>query len=137
MEDPAFLAFLRMSGVSEANLRNEIIFRTEAAQRAVNRAAAGYEQQKAQAGRNIGLSFEDRGLGNSGEQFRQQGESAAGIDYNRQSNEAQSNDALSLANMQAQNSLAELAQKRVEEEMAARERVGAKRAQQTYNPTGA
>lgn len=136
MEDPAYQAFLRSMGVQQANIKNEIIARTEAVQRAINRNAAGYEVQKKDKQRSIGLGFEDRGLGNSGAQYRQQSEAAAAVDYDRQQSEASQHDALDAANRAATQSLAELGQRRAEEEIAARNRIGQRRAQQTYNPLG-
>lgn len=136
MEDPSYQAFLRAMGVQQANIKNEILSRTEAVLRAINRNAAGYEVQKKDKQRNIGLGFEDRGLGNSGAQYKQQSEAAAAVDYDRQQSEASQTDALDTANRAATQSLAELGQRRAEEEIAARNRIGQRRAQQTYNPLG-
>lgn len=134
MQDAAYAAYLRQMGVQQANIRNEIQARTEAVQRAINRNAAGFEQQKAEGVRNAGLGWEDRGLFNSGLRQQDQAKTAAGVDYQRQQSEADQTDALATANRQAQNSLSDLAQKRAEEELNARTRIGQKRAQQVYNP---
>lgn len=134
MQDAAYAAYLRQMGIQQSNIRNEIQARTEAVQRAINRNAAGFEQQKAEGVRNTGLSWEDRGLYNSGLRQQEQGKVAAGVDYQRQQSETEQTDALAQANRQAQNSLSELAQKRAEEELNARTRIGQKRAQQVYNP---
>lgn len=136
MEDPAYAAYLRTMGVEQANIKNEIMARTEAVQRAINRNAAGYEQQKSERTKSVGLDFEGRGLGNSGAQYTQQNEASANIDYQRNQDESAQRDALDTANRSSQAALAQLGQRRAEEELAARQRIGEKRAQRTYNPLG-
>lgn len=136
MQDPAYAAYLRTMGVQQANITNEIQNRTEAVQRAINRNAAGFEQQKDTGVNQVGLNFEDRGLYNSGVRQQEQGKTAAGVDYSRQQSEANQTDALSAANQQSEGSLATLAQQRVDQERAARDRIGAQGRQQAYNPTG-
>ncbi len=135
MQDAAYAAYLRQMGVQQANIRNEIQARTEAVQRAINRNAAGYEQQKSEKTRDIALGYEDRGLSSSGARMQDQTKAAASVDYTRQQGEAEQTDALAAANRTAQGSLAELGQRRVEEERAARTRLGQSRAQQVFNPT--
>lgn len=136
MEDPAYAAYLRTMGISTADIKNEIMARTEAVQRAINRNAAGYEQQKSEGRKKVQLGFQDRGLGNSGAQFNQENEVASNVDYARNQDEAAQRDALSAANRQSQQALSQLGQKRAEMEFEARTRIGQKRAQQTYNPLG-
>lgn len=68
--DPKYLAFLRMLGVQESNLRAEIQARIDQATRETNRAAAGFAQRKTEATRRIDLDFEDRGLFSSGARDR-------------------------------------------------------------------
>lgn len=135
MEDPAYQAFLRMSGVQTANIKNEIQARIEQTQRENNRAAAGYAQQKDEQTRNIGLDYEDRGFYSSGARTGAQGTAAGKIDYARQQDETARNDALASANRTAEGNLAEIGQKRAEEEIAARTRVTAARGRSTYDPT--
>lgn len=137
MEDPAYAAYLRTMGIGQADIKNEIMARTEAVQRAINRNAAGYEQQKKEGTKKVALGFEDRGLGNSGAQYQQQNEVASNVDYSRNQDEAAQRDALSAANRQSQQALSQLGQKRAEMEFEARTRIGQKRAQQQYNPLGA
>lgn len=130
--DPKYLAFMRMSGVQDANIRNEIQARIDQANRETNRAAAGYEQKKKEQTRNIGLDYEDRGLYHSGSRGIQQSEASANIDYDRQMDEAARTDALMNANRSAEQDLARIAQERAEEEIGARNRLAEKRGSQTY-----
>lgn len=134
MEDPAYAAFLRTSGVQTANIKNEILARISQAESEKNRAAAGYAVKKDEAVRDVGLAYEDRGFYNSGIRQKEQAAEAGKIDYSRQMEEAGRTDALANANRAAQGSLAELGQRRAEEETAARTRINKQRAQQTYNP---
>lgn len=136
MEDPAYQAFLRMSGVQTANIKNEIQARIEQTQRENNRAAAGYAQQKDEQTRNIGLDYEDRGFYSSGIRANKQGEAGAKLDYARQQEETARNDALANANRTAEGQIGQLGQQRAEEEIAARTRVTERRGKATYDPTG-
>jgi peptidoglycan hydrolase-like protein with peptidoglycan-binding domain len=130
--DPKYLAFMRMSGVDEANIRNEIQARIDQTNRETNRAAAGFAQRKTDQTRQIGLDFEDRGLFGSGGRMTQQADASAKIDYDRQMEEAARADALANANRSAEQDLAKIAQNRAEEELNARSRVAEKRGAQTY-----
>lgn len=130
--DPKYLAFMRMSGVQDANIRNEIQARIDQANRETNRAAAGYETKKKEQTRNIGLDFEDRGLNLSGRRISSQAEASANVDYDRQMEEAARADALANANRKAEQDLARIAQDRAEEEIGARNRLAEKRGTQVY-----
>ena len=132
MTDPKFLAFLRMMGVDESNIRNEIQARLEQANRETNRAAAGFEQRKTEQTRNIGLDFEDRGLFGSGARVGHQAEASAKVDYDRQMEESARMDALAGQNRNSNQELNRLAQQRAEEELAARNRIAEKRGAQTF-----
>lgn len=134
MEDPAYAAFLRTSGVQTSNIKNEILARIEQANSERNRAAAGYEVKKDESNRDVGLAYEDRGFYNSGIRQKEQATEAGKIDYQRNQEEAGRSDALESANRAAQGNLAELGQKRAEEELAARTRINKQRADQTYSP---
>jgi 6-phosphofructokinase len=134
-QDPAYAAYLRQFGIQNANIRNEIQARTEAVQRAINRNAAGFEQEKSNKTRDVALGYEERGFAGSGFQQQEQIRTGAEVDYRRQQSEAEQTDSLAGQNRAANNDLNELAQRRAEEEMQARTRIGQKRANQQYNPT--
>lgn len=134
MEDPAYAAYLRSMGLQQSQIKNEIIARTQAVTDQIARNRAGFEQQKEQATRNTALNFQDRGLGNSGAQYQQQDQQVGAIDYQRQQGEAEQHDALQAYNRGAQNDLSRLATERTNQEYAARERIGMKRAKSVFNP---
>jgi hypothetical protein len=136
-QDAAYMAFLRQMGAEEANIKNEIQARVETSQRAVNRAAAGYSQQKKEATRNTALGYEDRGFTGGGIAAKAVDEAGAKVDYDRQQYESGETDAIQEANRKAQVQLSDLARQRTEQEFAARRRIGEGRAQQVYDPTGA
>lgn len=137
MEDPQYAAFLRTSGVTTANIKNEILARIEQANSERNRSAAGYATKKDETMRNVGNEYESRGFYSSGIRQQEQAAEAGKLDYQMQMEDAARTDALQNANRGAQNQLAELGQRRAEEEIAARTRVNERRAKQTYDPTNA
>jgi hypothetical protein len=134
MEDPAYAAFVRMSGVQTSNIKNEIQARITAANSERNRAAAGYDKKADDTQREVGLDYEDRGFYNSGFRSSMQASKVGDVRYNQNLEEAARTDAMESANRHATQDLAELGQKRAEEEIAARSRINEKRAKQTYNP---
>lgn len=134
MEDPAYAAFLRTSGVQTANIKNEILARIDQANSERNRSAAGYQVKKDESNRDIGLAYEDRGFYNSGVRQKEQAAESGKLDYQQNTEDASRTDALETANRAAQGSLADLGQRRAEEEIAARTRVNQTRSQQAYNP---
>lgn len=134
MEDPAYAAFLRTSGVQTANIKNEILARITQANSERNRSAAGYDVKRDESNRDIGLDYEDRGFYNSGFRTTKQAAEEGKITYGQNMEDAGRTDALESANRAAQGSLAELGQRRAEEETAARTRVNKQRADQVYNP---
>lgn len=132
LTDPAYQAFLRQSGVQQQNLRDEILARIDQTNRERNRAAQGFQLQKDEGVKNVGLDFEGRGLYSSGTRRGAQGELVQKIDYTMQNEDAARTDALNEQNRRAEQQLAELGQRRAEEEIAARNRVAEKRAKNVY-----
>jgi hypothetical protein len=132
LTDPAYQAYLRQSGVQQATIKDEILARIDTANRERNRAAAGFQMQKDTTTKNIATDFEGRGLYSSGVRQSQQADASGKIDFQMQQEDAARNDALTEANRRAEQQLAELGQRKAEEEIAARNRVGEKRAKGAY-----
>ena len=157
MRDTAFQAFLRESGAQEAQLLDEIRYRTEQSTREVNRRAAGFEAERSevkqnneaslQAGtRNIKSDFENRGILQSSMQQehtgrlaeninRQQSQQLGAIDENAMNFNVGQRDALATFARQARGDIAGLYRRRVDEEMNARDRVRLNDGQMKY-PNG-
>jgi len=146
-QDPAYQLFLRNSGAQESEIMDEIKYRTEQNSREINRRAAGFAAQKADAEANgavakqrIGADFADRGFA-SGNTARdtQQGyvdqstqQQIGNIDQQQLEQTASSRDALAGAIRSLGSDAASLYRKRADEELAARNRVAQRQLDSTY-----
>lgn len=146
-QDPAYQLFLRNSGAQESEILDEIRYRTEQNSREINRRAAGFAAQKADAEasgavakQRIGADFADRGFG-SGNTARdtQQGyvdqstqQQIGNIDQQQLEQTASSRDALAGAIRSLGSDAASLYRKRADEELAARNRIAQRQLETTY-----
>ena len=120
--DPAYQAFLRSSGLHEAQLRDEIQYRIDTTNKQINRRAAGYEDQKSDATRDIGRGYDARGLYQSGARMADQADASADVDRQRLEAEATQRDSLEQQQRGLDAQINALARSRAEEEVAARGR---------------
>ena len=120
--DPAYQAFLRSSGLHEAQLRDEIQYRIDSTNKQINRRAAGYEDQKSDATRDVGRGYDARGLYQSGARMADQADASADVDRQRLEAEATQRDSLEQQQRGLDAQINALARSRAEEEVAARGR---------------
>lgn len=146
-QDPAYQLFMRNSGAQESEIMDEIKYRTEQNSREINRRAAGFAAQKADAEANAGVSkqrvgadFADRGFG-SGNSARDQQfgnidmqtqQQIGGIDQQQMEYTANSRDSLAGAVRSLGSDAASLYRKRADEELNARNRVAQRQLDTTY-----
>lgn len=124
MADPQYQAYLRMAGLDEARLRDEIQFRTDQFHETINRRAAGFEEEKRLGNRGIGLEAEDRGLFQSGMRMRDQSDYTNDVDRRRLEFEAGQRNDLDDLLRRNQAEIEGLQLERSERELEARDRVG-------------
>lgn len=146
-QDPAYQLFMRNSGAQESEIMDEIRYRTEQNSREINRRAAGFAAQKADAEasgavskQKIGADFADRGFA-SGNTARdqQQGnvdqsvqQTIGNIDQQQLEQTAGSRDALANAVRSLGSDAASLYRKRADEELNARNRVAQRQLETNY-----
>jgi hypothetical protein len=154
-QDPAYQLFMRNSGAQESEIMDEIKYRTEQNSREINRRAAGFAAQKADAEANATASkeqgaqkitqdFADRGFGGAATARDQQLGTLTGnidrstqqqignIDQQQLEQTASSRDALAGAIRSLGSDAASLYRKRADEELAARNRIAQRQLETTY-----
>lgn len=151
-QDPAYQLFLRNSGAQESEILDEIKYRTEQNSREINRRAAGFAAQKADAETNAGISkqrvgadFADRGFGSVNTARDQQmsnidtatQQQIGNIDQQQLEYTANSRDALASAVRSLGSDAASLYRKRADEELAARNRIAQRQLDTTYGNSSA
>lgn len=137
MQDIAFQTFLRESGARESELLDEIQWRTEQSTREINRRAAGFELDRENTRQKIQTDYRERGFGNkSSFRDRDEGRATTEIDNQQLGYEAGVRDDLQAALRNAQSDINSLYRRRADEELAARQRVGQRTANETYTYVG-
>lgn len=86
--DPAYLAYLRGSGVEEAALQNVLGTRIGALTRQLGRELPAYADKRDQAVENAGLAAESRGFFRSGQRMTDQARAGLAVDRERNNFEA-------------------------------------------------
>jgi hypothetical protein len=122
--DPAYLAFLRSSGVQESQTQAEAQRRISQLQRGLARRAPGYAEDSRLAQRNIGEDFEGRGLYDSGRRMTDQADAAAAVGRRQAEDAAQTGDSISDTSVDAATTIARLRRDRAEQELQSRTRIG-------------
>lgn len=123
-QDPAFLAYLRGAGVAESDVVGEAQWRIGAIQRARGRKLPEYGIQQRRGQEGVRRDYEDRGFLNSG--ARAVAEQRVANDANRERSNylAESGEEIMGYQRGAANDVAAIRRKTMEEELAARHRVG-------------
>lgn len=154
LQDTAFQAFMRNAGAEEGSILDEIRYRTEQSQREINRRAAGFQADRSETNQafdtqtregtqNIRGDFSARGLIGSSAQgaqtsdlLTQLGQKRAaqlgGIDQSQMEFETGQRDALSESRRALMGDVQGLYRRKVDEELAARDRIGRQAAEATY-----
>lgn len=155
-QDPAFQAFMRSAGAQESEILDEIRYRTEQNSREINRRAAGFAAEKAEAEQNVGMQREtgtrnirqdyaDRGFGGASSAREQQlgqlneqlntglQQRLGSIDEQQMNYNVTQRDALAEATRRLGSDAASLYRRRVDEELAARNRVAQRQLETTYS----
>ena len=83
-QDPAFAAYMRGQGISEANLQAEIALKQNQLNQTLQQGQPGYEEQRQNATKNIAGSSAARGIFNSGERIQNQTQAVGDINRNQQ-----------------------------------------------------
>lgn len=122
--DPAYLAFLRASGVQEAEASAEADTRISQLRRGLNRRAVGYQEDARLTNRAVGEDYENRGLYESGRRVSDQADAAAMIGRQRLDDEETTGDQISNTTNAAASTIARLRRQRAEEELNSRTRIG-------------
>lgn len=136
-QDPAFQAFIRNAGAKESELLDEIQYRTVQTTREINRRAAGFALDKENAQTATTNDFNDRGFGaGTASRDRKLGEISTNIANDQNQYEAGQRDSLTNSVKGLQGDINSLYRSRVNEELDARERIGKKAAQQTFDYKG-
>lgn len=154
-QDPAYQAFMREAGARESEILDEIRFRTEQNSREINRRAAGFQAEKAEATVNAGMKkdvgtkrirddYSGRGFGGENSarslevgQLTNEidtglGQTIGGIDEQRMNFEAGQRDALAEATRRLNADANSLYRRRVDEDFAARKRISDEQNQRAY-----
>jgi hypothetical protein len=122
--DPAYLAFLRQTGVQEQDLGAEAAQRISSLNRALARHLPAYADQKRQAVQGVADSYEERGLFRSGGRLRDQVDAGNAVDRNRLEYIANTQDQSAGVNSDLARSIADLRRRAAEQELATRETIG-------------
>ena len=93
--DPAYLAYLRSIGVQESELQNVAALRVNSLTRQLGRELPAYAEQRDRAVRQVGESFEDRGVYRSGMRQVRQADAGREVDRARNNFEAGIRDQIS------------------------------------------
>jgi hypothetical protein len=132
--DPAYLAFLRQTGVQEQDLGAEAAARISSLNRALQRHLPAYADQKRQAEQGVADSYEERGLYRSGGRLRDQVDAGNAVDRNRLEDIANTQDQSAGVNADLARNIADLRRQAAERELATRDAIG-HQAPPMSNPT--
>lgn len=122
--DPAYLAFLRSSGVQEAETSAEASRRISQLNRGLTRRSAGYAEDSRLAVRDVGEAAEERGMFNSGRRISDQNDAAAAVGRRQAEDAAQTGDDVSNTSYDAATAIARLRRQNAEAELDSRTRIG-------------
>lgn len=123
-QDPAFLAYLRASGVEESDVNGEAMWRVGAIQRARGRKLPRYDDQLERGQESIGNEYEDRGLLASGSRVVAQQRQANDVARDRADYLAEGDEDIAGVYRGAAQDVAGIRRRTMEEELDARNRVG-------------
>lgn len=130
--DPALSAFMRQMGAEEAAIRAQARQEVESAQAQWNLSAPMWDQRIEDATNAVAMDAEERGLYRSGATVTGIARGRAGIEGERAAAAAALRDQAMASQRAAQDRVLGLRREAAEQELAARTRIGQRRAETTY-----
>lgn len=122
-KDAQYRAFLRQMAFDETQIQSGLDRARTSALNKIATQAPLYDQQRAQSGRAVNDSFESRGMFRSGARLDERAQRRDAIDLSQRQFEQSQRTSIQDAEYSAANDLARLRRQRMEQELAARDRL--------------